>query len=296
MSDFRVLIPLDGSRLAEHALAFLPALSQFGQLEVTLLSVVDFADDLLVSVPSEGQEREENLLSTYQREIAADVTRHLGAEVHTELQRGAAATRILETAEAMSPDLLIISTHGRSGIARWQRGAVSDKVIAGARCPVLAIGPKAMEQGQWLEAGAVAPFNRILVPLDGSERAEAGLEPAVRFAQRYSSQIHLYQVLPYVPIASGFWSAPSDVVEEVFDSGREYLNSVAARLDDSLDVVTDVSMGAPAIEIEAYIKENGIDLVVMTSHGRSGLARAALGSVTDRVIGAGPPVLVIPNL
>src|SRR5690606_3731612 len=109
----------------------------------------------------------------------------------------------------------------------------------------------AMEQGQWLEAGAVAPFNRILVPLDGSEMAEAGLEPATRFAKQYNSQIHLYQVLPYVPIASGFWSAPSDVVEEVFDSGREYLKSVAARLDDSLDVVTDVSMGAPAIEIEA---------------------------------------------
>src|SRR5690606_17285860 len=103
--------------------AFLPALSQFGQLEVTLLSVVDFADDLLVSLPSEGQEREENLLATYQREIAADVTRHLGAKVRTEIQRGAAATRILEAAESMSPDLLIISTHGRSGIARWQRGA-----------------------------------------------------------------------------------------------------------------------------------------------------------------------------
>ena len=182
MSEYKVLIPLDGSRLAEHALAFLPALSRFGQLHVTLVSVTDIPEDILEFVASEDEEREHNLLGTYQREVAADLEKHLGAKVVCETLRGSAATRILEAATAVSPDLLVISTHGRSGIARWRRGAVADKVIRRATTPVLIVGPKAMERGQWLEAEAVPPFKRILVPLDGSETAEAALTSATAVA------------------------------------------------------------------------------------------------------------------
>ena len=293
MSDYKVMVPLDGSRLAEHALAFLPALAHFGRLEVTLVSVIDFADDLLEEVASEQQEREQNLLTTYLREVASDIEKHLSASATTETVRGSAATRILEMAKQVSPDLLVISTHGRSGLARWQRGAVADKVIRGAECPVLVVGPKAMEQGQWLEAEAVPPFKQILVPLDGSETAEPALATAERYAKQYDSQIHLFQVMPYVPLASGFWTAPAEITEDVLNAGKQYLSGAAERLDRAGKVSIATAIGSPAMEIEAYINANAIDLVVMTSHGRSGIARAALGSVTDRVIGAGPPVLVV---
>ncbi len=293
MSEYKVLIPLDGSRLAEHALAFLPALSHFGELDVTLVSVIDFADDLLEAVATEEQEREENLLSTYLREIAGDLGKHIGSTVHTETLRGAAATRILDEVNAVSPDLLVISTHGRSGVARWQRGAVADKVIRGATCPVLIVGPRAMEQGQWLEAETVPPFKNILVPLDGSETAESAVPAAVQYAEHYGSLIHLFQVMPYVPLAAGFWDTPVQLTEDVLEAGREYLRGVAEKLVKPNQVTTAASIGAPASEIEEYIKTNGIDLIVMTSHGRGGIARATLGSVTDRVIGAGPPVLVV---
>ena len=293
MSEFKVLIPLDGSRLAEHALAYLPALSYFGQLRVTLVSVVDLSDDLLESVTTEEREREYNLLSTYLREIAADLETHLGAAVQCEVPRGAASSLILELAEAVSPDLLVISTHGRSGVARWQRGAVADKVIRGATCPVLVVGPKAMEKGQWLEAGAVPPFKQILVPLDGSETAERALPTAMEYANLYASRVHIVQVMPFVPLASGFWDPPSTLRAGVVQAGNTYLDSVAKGLDGSTDVAKGVFVGAPAAELERYIQANAIDLVVMTSHGRGGLTRAALGSVTDRLIGAGPPVLVV---
>jgi nucleotide-binding universal stress UspA family protein len=293
LSEYKVLIPLDGSRLAEHALAFLPALSHFGELQVTLVSVVDFADDLLEAVATEEQEREDNLLSTYLREVAADLEKHLGARVQTKTLHGAAATRILEQATESSPDLLVISTHGRSGIARWQRGAVADKVIRGTLGSVLIVGPRAMEQGQWLEAETVPPFKHILVPLDGSETAEKALPRAAEYAEHFGSTIHLFQVMPYVPLASGFWDTPVELTEDVLEAGRDYLNGLAAKLAKPGQVTTAASIGAPAQEIEDYIEANGIDLIVMTSHGRSGLARATLGSVTDRVIGAGPPVLVV---
>jgi nucleotide-binding universal stress UspA family protein len=293
MSEYKVLIPLDGSRLAEHALAFLPALSHLGDLNVTLVSVTDFPDDLLEVVTTEEQEREHNLLSTYLREIGGDLEKHLGARVQTQTLRGPAANRILEQASEFSPDLLVISTHGRSGIARWRRGAVADKVIRGADCPVLVVGPKAMERGQWLEAEAVPPFMHILVPMDGSETAEAALPAAMRLAEQYGSRIHLFQVMPYVPLAAGFWNTTESLRDDVVASGREYLTDVAGRLERPNQVTVGVSIGAPAIEIDAYIAANEIDLVVMTSHGRGGFARAALGSVADRVIGAGPPVLVV---
>jgi nucleotide-binding universal stress UspA family protein len=292
VSEFKVLIPLDGSRLAEHALAFLPALSHFGELKVTLVSVTDFPEDLLEVVATEEREREHNLLSTYLREIAGDLEKHLDAQVRCETVRGPAATRILEEAKETSPDLLIISTHGRSGIARWRRGAVADKVIRGAQCPVLIVGPKAMERGQWLEAEAVPPFRHILVPLDGSDTAEAALPMAVKYAEQFASRLHLFQVMPYVPLAAGFWETSATLRDDVVASGEAYLSGVSARLAKP-DIATAVSIGAPANEIDAYIEANEVDLVVMTSHGRGGFARAALGSVTDRVIGAGPPVLVV---
>ena len=292
MSQYKVLIPLDGSRLAEHALAFLPALAHLGELDVSLISVTDLPQDLLEIVASEEQEREHNLLATYLREIAGDLEKHLGAEVHSDTLRGAAATRILEHAKEISPDLLVISTHGRSGVARWRRGAVADKVIRGAECPVLVVGPKAMERGQWLEAEAVPPFKHILVPLDGSDTAEAALSTAMKFAEQFGSRVHLFQVMPYVPLAVGFWNTPVTLRDDILSSGTAYLSAVASRLDKPGQVVTSVSIGAPSIEIDAYIAANDIDLVVMTSHGRGGFARAALGSVADRVIGAGPPVLV----
>ncbi len=293
MSEYKVLIPLDGSRLAEHALAFLPPLSHFGELDVTLVSVIDFSDDLLKSLTAEDQERERNLLGSYLSEIASDLEKHLGARVHTETLRGAAATRLLEQAESVSPDVMIISTHGRSGLARWQRGAVADKVIRGAKCPVLVVGPKAMERGQWLEAEAIPPFKKILVPLDGSQRSEEALPAAMRFAEQFDAQVHLLQVAPYVPLASAFWETPVVVTKEVEAASKQYLTEVAEKLGKPANLSIHVTLGAPAHEIDTFIQQNTIDLVVLTSHGRSGLARAALGSVTDRVIGAGPPVLVV---
>ena len=293
MSEYKVLIPLDGSRLAEHALAFLPPLSHFGELDVTLVSVIDFSDDLLKSLTTEDQERERNLLGSYLSEIASDLEKHLGAHVHTETLRGAAATRLLEQAESVSPDVMIISTHGRSGLARWQRGAVADKVIRGAKCPVLVVGPKAMERGQWLEAEAIPPFKKILVPLDGSQRSEEALPAAMQFAEQFDAQVHLLQVAPYVPLASSFWETPVVVTKEVEEASKQYLTEVAEKLGKPANLSIHVTLGAPSHEIDTFIQQNTIDLVVLTSHGRSGLARAALGSVTDRVIGAGPPVLVV---
>ena len=164
MPAYKVLVPLDGSRLAEHSLIYLDALRSLGESEVLLLSVVDQPEAFKYPSPAEAIEREANLLGTYLREVSSDIEQHLGITVETKVTTGAPADCVLEEARAYSPDLLVISTHGRSGPSRWRFGSVADKVIRGAECNILVVGPKAAEAAKWLEGRIMAPFKSLLVP------------------------------------------------------------------------------------------------------------------------------------
>ena len=146
MPAFKILIPLDGSRLAEHSLAFVPALAHLGEVHVDLLSVVDVSEEIHHLSAPEVAEREANVLSTYLREVAGDIKKHLGMSAETHVATGSPATAILEAAASIKPDLLIVSTHGRTGIARWRRGSVADKVLRRAHCPVFVM-PQPVSEG-----------------------------------------------------------------------------------------------------------------------------------------------------
>jgi nucleotide-binding universal stress UspA family protein len=294
MADYRVLVPLDGSRLAENSLVYLDALRGLGESEVLLLSVVDEAEDFHSLRPEEAREREANLLSTYLREVAADVEEHLGISVETKVVTGSPAACVLEEATGYSPDLLVISTHGRSGISRWRLGSVADKVIRGASCNTLVVGPKASERTVWLDARIMEAFKAILVPLDGSSLAEETLPVAATFAESFGSSIHLVRVVPIPTVADGVGEGAymPDLLNTLVESAQAYLENAADRLGRQ-DVITSALVGSAAAQLEEYAKESGIDLVIMTSHGRSGFVRTALGSVTDRMLGGPAPVLVV---
>jgi nucleotide-binding universal stress UspA family protein len=294
MPQYKVLVPLDGSRLAEHSLVYLDALRSMGETQVLLLSVVDEAEDFHSLDPDESQRREENLLGTYLREVAADIRRHLEIEVDCKVVTGSPANRILEEAGRYSPNLLVISTHGRSGISRWRLGSVADKVIRAADCNTLVVGPKAAERGTWIDARILAPFKSLLVPLDGSMRAESALPVAVAFAESYGAQIHLVRVVAIPTAADGIGDASymPDLLDTLIDSAKTYLKNTAAKLNRA-EVKTDVLVGGAAWQLQDYVAANSVDLVVMTSHGRGGFVRTALGSVTDRMLGGPAPVLVV---
>jgi nucleotide-binding universal stress UspA family protein len=300
MSEFRVMIPLDGSRLSERALAFLPAMKHRGDLHVDLVSVIDETADIHAPGGGETVERERNLLETYLREITADITHHLGAKAEMQVIHGDPAETILTLAHRNQPDLLIISTHGRAGLTRWRRGSTTDKVIRAAEIPVLVVGPHAMEErGAWIEAEAIPPFAQILLPLDGSETAEMAIPTAEDFARSFNSVLHLMRVVsvPFfdVPASDAIYTTiyESQAIEELEEADQHYLEEIRSRI--SLDSVKiNVDIGTPAAMLEDYVTAESIDLVVMTSHGRSGVLRTALGSVTDRVLGGGAPVLVVP--
>jgi nucleotide-binding universal stress UspA family protein len=150
-------------------------------------------------------------------------------------------------------------------------------------------------------------YSRILVPHDGSSFAEQVLPHIIEIAKRFEAEIHLLEVIAppnpavYSSDLEGGAGAPlaieaiDEAQEELRNQGRERLQALANRLgQDGIKTVWTVTDGDPAHEIVAYGAKNGIDLIAMASHGRTGLVRAILGSVTDAVLrNSGHPVLVV---
>jgi nucleotide-binding universal stress UspA family protein len=158
----------------------------------------------------------------------------------------------------------------------------------------MVVGPKAAERGTWIDARILEPFRTLLVPLDGSEVAESALSVASSFAESYGAQIHLVRVVAVPAAADGMGEITymPDLLDTLIDSAKAYLRNTAEKLKKA-EVRTDVQVGGAAWQLQDYVAANNIDLVIMTSHGRSGFIRSALGSVTDRLLGSAAPVLVV---
>ena len=296
MADvIKVLIPLDGSKLAEHALAYVPALRPLGEVHFEFVTALDGKPGGH-SKQDKDSEKEANLLQTYLLEIAGEIQTHLGVEVETKVLHGNPVQTILEEEENFGADFLVISTHGASGISRWRFGSVTDKVIRAATCSTMVIGPRAAEREEWL-IGEISPaFKNIMLPLDGSPLAEQALPEAQRFAEVYGAQLHLIRTVSVTALgvdaasASTYWTETS---EAIIQEATNYLQEIASRLPPTINTSIEVQIGAPSDRLTEYVSQNAIDLVIMTTHGRTGITRTALGSVTDRLLGGEAPVLVV---
>jgi nucleotide-binding universal stress UspA family protein len=139
----KILVPLDGSELAEKALKHAHALARAFHSEVVLLSVIVFITRDYDVIPMEGAVSDEALADAkrYLERAAGDL-RRLGLKVTTRVQSGRVADAIVEYSEKHAVDLIVMSTHGRTGAARWLTGSVADRVVRGGRVPVLMVRAK----------------------------------------------------------------------------------------------------------------------------------------------------------
>jgi nucleotide-binding universal stress UspA family protein len=277
MAHLKVLVPLDGSEMAEAALDYLPLLAQLGTLEVRLVSVVDEGALLALPDASVWQERERRLLHEYLSKRQASLEQD-GHKVETAVYEGQPAAVVADDALRSGADFLLLCTHGRSGFQRWHLGSVADKLVRIAQCNTLVVGPRAAAPPRQLRS--------ILVPLDGSQRAEEALTLARELGSKTGAELHIVRVANY-PVyadeAAGYaWTAIRDACDE-------YLKAKAAEL----HAKTAMFIGDAATEILKYVEAQHIDLIVLTSRGRGGLLRSALGSVADRLIGGRAPVLMV---
>lgn len=278
---YRVMVPLDGSQRAEKALAYLPVLSPVGTLEAYLVSVID---DLEYFGP-DRVERERHLFEVYLKDQVASLGSGL-ASAQSLILSGNPASVLIEEAQRLNIDLIIMSSHGRSGIERWRLGSVADKVVRGAHCNTLILGSQAPD--------APARITRVLVPLDGSELAEQALPVAKRFVANLGAELHLVQIVSTIAMVSTAPFGMGNTSPELYDAVIKGAESYMARAGEATGATRSVALvGLPADGILTYASENAIDLIIMTSHGRGGLLRTALGSVTDRLVGGPAPVLIV---
>jgi len=296
----RMLVLLDGSELAEVVLPFAKELAARLNLEVILLQVYGPMGRDFVPVHRAYIERAADKIKRQVKDIqnALDIPPdERKVKVRAELADGYYAEEILRFAEEKAVDLILMASHGRSGIRRWRMGSVADKVLRASKVPVLFIRAgveDAVPYDEW-------PSKTILVPLDGSETAESALPHAESLARQRATEPVTVNFIRACdpPIAPSYYSPElsgvplnwGEFMEQEMalskQSAAEYLDKIAKQFEDNgIKTQSAVLVGKAADEIIDYASKNPFSIIVMTTHGRSGLSRLVFGSVTESVLQA----------
>jgi len=279
----RILVPLDGSQLAETVLPYVLDLAGKLNAAVTLLHV---------ETPALAEESgpEPGYLDRMSATLGERGVRAEGAIVS-----GYPAREISRQAQQGGYDLIAISTHGRSGPKRWLHGSVADEVLHSVNVPLLLFRPpNTLDEGLDPET----PLRHLIVPLDGSSLAEEALPTARFLASHAGMAVNLMQVVPFMAKTfRGYEDAYFDpkVEEELETNAKRYLEGVKTRLaGESIEAASLMVRGHPATRIIEHAQETEGSLVVMCTHGRTGMGRWLLGSVAERLIRESQrPVLLI---
>ncbi len=292
-----ILVPLDGSHMAESVLPTVSSLAEKLNASVMLIHVIEkdapqeVHGDVHLSNPSEAE-------AYLKKIISRDFAPHLKVDhhVHTSEVKDVPES-IVQHAGEFEPDLIVMCTHGRSGPRDWLFGSIAQRVIALGKTPVLLVPPLAEK---------VAPFHcrKLLVPLDGNEDHEQGVEVAVRLAKECNTAIHLLMVVPTYGTLSGEWrntsrllpGATSKMLDMAEENGHEYMKKHRAILEKTgLSISSDVQRGEPAKIISDVAKELNADLIVLGTHGKTGMDAFWSGSVTPKVCrNCAVPLLLVP--
>jgi nucleotide-binding universal stress UspA family protein len=291
-----IVVPLDGSPLAEHALPLAAGIARRagGALRLARVHTPHHAPRY---AEPEADATVAHREQAYLDAVAANVERSGGVPATGALiEEGTVAPALCAHAQALGADLMVLTTHGRGPLSRFWLGSVTDELLRTAPLPLLVYRPEGQVAA---DLSADRPFRRILVPLDGSETAEAALAPAAELARLTGAELTLLRAVEVLPIAApdGLVYTPptldAALVERLVAEARRSLNRVAERLRaEGLTVATRVTAAEPAAA--AILDAAGqADLIVLATHGRSKVARFFLGSVADKVVRGAPcPVLV----
>jgi nucleotide-binding universal stress UspA family protein len=295
-----IIVPLDGSPFAEHALPFATSIARRAGAAVQIIQAhmpvaLYSGSELGAALTLDGTMRENE--TAYLDSVLKRLEETVPVQVSRTLVDGPAAGAIHDQALAAGADLVVMATHGLGGLSRFWLGSVADTLVRRLPMPVLLIRP--LEGAVDLARDHV--LKHILVPLDGSELAEQTLGPAVTLGTIMQADYTLFRVVN--PIQSAGVDAAGHSISGFAVEGRErllqeattYLDRIAAHLRErSLRVVTRVIVDCQVAEtILSQTGSSRTDVIALATHGRGGVARLLLGSVADKVIrGALTPVLV----
>ncbi|HVA57714.1 MAG: universal stress protein [Gemmatimonadaceae bacterium] len=299
-----IVVPLDGSPLAEHALATATMLAERAKAGIQLVRAHQLMlHDLGDQVALDEAMREE--AQEYLERTAVGIHAETGLDARTVVLDGPPTQVICDHLRAQDAPLLVMSTHGRTGFSRAWLGSVADGVVRTVSSPVLLLRPEEAAGGVLEPIGA---FNRMLVPLDGSGYAEQVVPPALALAELTGAQVLLLEVVKPV-FAPAFMPAMEYAVayappeeysaaatDALVERAADYVSSLAAKLrrqHPTVNVQSEVrTERSPAQVIIETAAANASDVVALATHGR-GMSRLVVGSVADKVLRGGPRALLV---
>ncbi|MFC2024491.1 universal stress protein [Chloroflexota bacterium] len=292
----KMLIPVDGSSLSEVVFPYAKDLAGRLGLDIILFHVHSSKENETLPlhqayIEQKAQVMKRQLLA-WQKKLGVGLEgRKL--EVRGELTFGYPPEEIIGYAEKNKVDMILMSTHGRSGIRRWVLGSVADKVLCVSSIPIWLIRASTAETvtyDRW-------PKRTLLVPLDGSVLAEKVLPHVKELAKQPGSppmNVVLFRVVE-PPTTSGHYFRN---IPEKRGEIEQYLANIETRLKKSgLRVKSQVSSGEPAEQIISYGRKNPFSIIVMSTHGQSGMSRWFYGSIATRLLehASNPIFLVRPR-
>ena len=294
-----ILVPLDGSPLAECVLPHIVALAQTFGSRVTLLQVLERgpAADRARSVDPLGWHLRKAEAEAYLGGLAARL-RKLGFRTESRLLEGQAAEQIIEFARGHYVELIVLSSHGQSGLSEWNISSVVQKIILRAYMPAMIVRAYQPCTG---DLGSLH-YRRLLVPLDGSQRAECPLPLATALARFHGSQLLLAHLVrrPEIPRRVPLTQEETELVNELTERNRLVASSYLEQIRSQLPVDTQSRLLVSdniAATLHDLVEQEDVALVVLGAHGYSGRPKWPYGSVALSFIVYGTtPLLIVQDL
>lgn len=289
-----ILVPTDFSRPANNALdEGIKLAYKYNADLVVLHARVMYEDDpasltaKMEVLKEEERKVEENLL----KRLRDTTQKHRQVNIRHEIIRGySSPSAILSYLNNNDFDLVIIGTHGRTGLGHFLIGSVTEKVVRYAPSPVMTVSP---------ESRLTDEFHHIIVPFDYSDHAQMALKKALHLVESDQSEVTMLYVFDReVHPALAAWGVRSafDAIPDIEQKAKKQMDKILADIPNpkKARIKKVVMEGAPHKGIKAFVDENDADLLVIATHGRVGLDRFLLGSTTERVIRSIPiPVLTL---
>jgi nucleotide-binding universal stress UspA family protein len=279
----KMLVLLDGSKLAEVVFIYAQELSARLNINLELLHVCDTQDADQLPMCQAYIEHMAELLQSKAAEIQSRIGYTVGSEVkiHGKAVVGYPAEEILKYAEENAIDLIMLSTHGRSGIKVWDIGEVANKVVRASKIPVWLVPSELKDEIIHDEI----PSRRMVIPLDGSKYSEAVIPHGINIAQQRGAEteivlIHIYKRLPSLYGVEELKRQQNQKKEM-----KRYLDNIVKRIEkEKIRASYKILSGDPAETIINFVKKNPAQLIAMATYGHSRLSRMVFGSVAEQTL------------
>ena len=283
-----ILVPLDGSELAEEALSIATKFVETNNAQLYVLRVVEA--EILGVVPMHPYDVRLPVDTATEKweqgraYIEHKAQRYSVADRPTIplIKRGSPAETILTVAEDYEIDLIIMSTHGRSGLTRWALGSVTERVLRHATCPVMTIR-------------SAQTIKKILITLDGSELAESAILPTLAIAKVLDAEVTLLRVdevhTPDFATINTIERVEHGMGENMvlaeYHKAQDYVQQLVQRYSvEGVRLHAAIAEGNVAKGILSFANDGDFDMIAMSTHGRSGIRRWVYGSITEKVLRA----------